>query len=67
MHRCRPNQKARLQLQQRQHHMSATAAEAIADVMGTNLLLAAHSETFMLSSMPIWIRPVAVELSVSKR
>lgn len=43
------------------------AAEAIADVMGTTLLLAAQGETFMLSSMPIWVRPVAVGLSVSQR
>lgn len=42
------------------------AAEAIADVMGTTLLLAAQGETFMLSSMPIWVRPVAVGLSVSQ-
>ncbi|MNJ10041.1 C-5 cytosine-specific DNA methylase [compost metagenome] len=41
------------------------AAEAIAHVMGTTLLLAAQGETFMLSSMPIWVRPVAVGLSVS--
>ncbi|WP_286777834.1 DNA cytosine methyltransferase [Pseudomonas sp. UBA2311] len=43
------------------------AAEAIADVMGTTLLLAAQGETFMLSSMPIWVRPVAVGLSVAQR
>ncbi|GKQ44415.1 DNA cytosine methyltransferase [Pseudomonas syringae pv. actinidifoliorum] len=41
------------------------AAEAIAHVMGTTLLLAAAGETFMLNSMPIWVRPVAVGLSVS--
>ncbi|MBT9234257.1 DNA cytosine methyltransferase [Pseudomonas sp. MG-2] len=41
------------------------AAEAIAHVMGTTLLLAAQGETFMLSSMPIWVRPVAIGLSVS--
>ena len=43
------------------------AAEAIAHVMGTTLLLAAQGETFMLSSMPIWVRPVAVGLSVARR
>ncbi|PYB93556.1 DNA cytosine methyltransferase [Pseudomonas fulva] len=43
------------------------AAEAIAQVMGTTLLLAAQGETFMLSSMPIWVRPVAVGLSVGQR
>ncbi|QGW78485.1 DNA cytosine methyltransferase [Pseudomonas alkylphenolica] len=43
------------------------AAEAIAHVMGTTLLLAAQGETFMLSSMPIWVRPVAVGLSVAQQ
>jgi hypothetical protein len=43
------------------------AAEAIATVMGTTLLLAAQGETFMLNNMPIWVRPVAVGLSVSHR
>ncbi|MDH1009959.1 DNA cytosine methyltransferase [Pseudomonas nicosulfuronedens] len=42
------------------------AAEAIGHVMGTTLLLAGMGETFMLSSMPIWVRPVAVALSVSQ-
>jgi site-specific DNA-cytosine methylase len=42
------------------------AAQAIAEVMGTTLLLAAMGETFMLSSMPIWVQPVAVALSVSQ-
>jgi len=42
------------------------AAEAIADVMGTTLLLAAQGETFVLSSMPIWVRPVAIALSVNQ-
>ncbi len=41
------------------------AAEAIGHVMGTTLLLAGMGETFMLSSMPIWVRPVAVALSVA--
>lgn len=43
------------------------AAEAIAHVMGTTLLLAELGETFMLSSMPIWVRPVAVGLSVASQ
>ncbi|TPG76430.1 DNA cytosine methyltransferase [Pseudomonas arsenicoxydans] len=43
------------------------AAEAIAHVMGTTLLLAAAGETFMLNSMPIWVRPIAVGLSVSQK
>lgn len=42
------------------------AAKAIGQVMGTTLLLAAAGETFMLNSMPIWVRPVAVGLSVSQ-
>ncbi|WP_256574283.1 DNA cytosine methyltransferase [Pseudomonas sp. M30-35] len=42
-----------------------SAAEAIAHVMGTTLLLASAGETFMLSNMPVWVRPVAVGLSVS--
>ncbi|KEX94769.1 DNA methyltransferase [Pseudomonas putida] len=43
------------------------AAEAIAHVMGTTLLLAEAGETFMLSSMPIWVQPVAIGLSVSQQ
>ncbi|WP_110969264.1 DNA cytosine methyltransferase [Pseudomonas huaxiensis] len=43
------------------------AAEAIAHVMGTTLLLVAQGETFVLSSLPIWVRPVAVGLSVAQR
>lgn len=43
------------------------AAEAIANVMATTLLLTAQGETFMLSSMPIWVRPVAIGLSVSQQ
>ncbi len=42
------------------------AAEAIAGVMGTTLLLAWSGETFMLSAAPIWVRPVAVALSVAQ-
>lgn len=42
------------------------AAEAIAHVMGTTLLLAGQGETFMLSAMPIWVRPVAVGIGVSQ-
>lgn len=42
----------------------AAAATAIAEVMGTTLLLAWSGETFMLSSQPIWVRPVAVALAV---
>ncbi len=43
------------------------AAEAIADVMGTTLLLAEQGETFLLSNTPIWVRPVAVALSVAQQ
>lgn len=43
------------------------AAEAIAGVMGTTLLLAEVGETFMLSNTPIWVRPVAVALSVAQQ
>jgi site-specific DNA-cytosine methylase len=42
------------------------AAKAIADVMGTTLLLAATGETFVLSNMPIWVRPIAMAISVSR-
>lgn len=40
------------------------AAEAIASTMYQTLLLAWSGETFMLSSAPIWVHPVAVALSV---
>ena len=40
------------------------AAQAIADTMGTTLLLAWSGQGFMLSSVPIWVRPVAVALTV---
>lgn len=40
------------------------AAEAIASVMGTTLLLAWSGETFLLSSSPIWVRDIAIALSV---
>ncbi|MFT4171790.1 MAG: DNA cytosine methyltransferase [Rhodocyclaceae bacterium] len=41
------------------------AAQAVAEVMGTTLLLAESGETFMLSAAPVWVRPVAVALSLS--
>ncbi len=40
------------------------AAQAIADLMGQTLLLSWSGESFMLSDQPIWVRPVAVALSV---
>lgn len=42
------------------------ASKAIAEVMGTTLLLAWRGETFVLSATPIWVRPVAVALSLSQ-
>jgi site-specific DNA-cytosine methylase len=42
------------------------AAEAIAGVIGTTLLLAWSGETFVLSAAPIWVQPVAVALSVAQ-
>ena len=43
------------------------AAEAIAGVMGTTLLLAMTGQTFMLSNQPIWVQPIAIALSVDQR
>ncbi|BEP44086.1 DNA cytosine methyltransferase [Variovorax sp. V15] len=40
------------------------AACAIAEVMGTTLLLAMSGETFMLSAQPIWVRDVAMALTM---
>ena len=42
------------------------AAEAIASVMGQTLLLAWSGETFVLSSQPIWVRPMALAISVDQ-
>ncbi|MDS0850089.1 DNA cytosine methyltransferase [Burkholderia cenocepacia] len=41
------------------------AAQAIAEAMGTTLLLAESGETFMLSSTPVWVRPIAIALTVA--
>jgi len=43
------------------------AAEAIAGVMATTLLLAMSGETFMLSSQPIWVRDIATAITVDQR
>lgn len=43
------------------------AAEAIAGVMGTTLLLSWSGETFTLGSTPIWVRQAAAGLSLSSR
>lgn len=45
----------------------APAAEAIFGVIGTTLLLAWTGETFVLGSTPIWVRDVAVALSVASQ
>lgn len=42
----------------------AAAAQAVAAEMGRTLLMAWSGETFMLSSLPIWVQPIAVALSV---
>lgn len=43
------------------------AAEAIAGVMAQTILLAKQGETFLLSHMPVWVRPVAVGLSLANQ
>ncbi len=40
------------------------AAQAIAEVMGETLLLAMMGETFMLSSRPVWVRPLQIAIAV---
>lgn len=40
------------------------AAKAIGSMMGETLLLAWSGETFILSSTPVWVRPIATALSV---
>jgi hypothetical protein len=42
------------------------AAQAIASEMGRTLLMAMSGETFQLSAVPIWVRQIAVGLSVSQ-
>lgn len=41
------------------------AAEAIAGVIGTTLLLAWTGQTFALGSTPIWVRPLAIAASIT--
>lgn len=41
------------------------AAQAIAETMARTLLLAWSGEGFQLSAVPIWVRPIAVALSVA--
>ncbi len=40
------------------------AAEAMAHVMGETLLLAWTGETFRLWAQPVWVRPLAIAISV---
>lgn len=40
------------------------AAQAIAGVMGQVLLMARSGQTFALSSTPVWVRPVALALTI---
>lgn len=42
------------------------SAEVIASEMARTLLLAVSGETFQLSSVPIWVRPMAAALSVAQ-
>lgn len=42
------------------------AAAAIGQVMGQTIMLARSGETFALGSTPIWVRPVAVAVSVDQ-
>jgi len=42
------------------------AAAAIASVMGQTLLLARAGESFALSAIPVWVRPVATALAVQQ-
>lgn len=42
------------------------AAQAIAETMARTLLLAWTGESFMLSNVPIWVRPAAVALSLGQ-
>ncbi len=43
----------------------SSAAQAIAEVMGTTLLLAMTGETFTLSAQPIWVQPMALAVAMS--
>lgn len=42
------------------------AGKAIADVMLSTLMLSEQGETFVLSSMPVWVQPLAIAVSVSR-
>ena len=43
------------------------AGKAIADVMLSTLMLSEMGETFTLNSMPVWVRPMAMAISLSKQ
>ncbi|MBF6992719.1 DNA cytosine methyltransferase, partial [Cupriavidus sp. IK-TO18] len=43
------------------------AATAMAEVFGRTLLLAMSGTTFELSNEPIWVRPIAMALTVDQR
>ncbi|GEM_PF-6195368 len=42
------------------------AAAAIANVMGTTLLLAWSGETFTLSNQPVWVRPIVAAVQCGR-
>lgn len=44
----------------------SSAAEAIAHVMGETLLLAWSGETFLLSSQPVWVKPMVAAMAVAQ-
>lgn len=46
--------------------MPRKAGKAIADVMLSTLMLSEVGETFILSSMPVWVRPLAAAISLSR-
>ncbi|KRU75447.1 DNA cytosine methyltransferase [Pseudomonas aeruginosa] len=43
------------------------AGKAIADVMLTTLMLADAGETFTLNALPVWVRPLATAISLSRQ
>lgn len=43
------------------------AATAVASVMGEAILMSRAGHTFQLSSTPVWVRPIAMGLSLSSR
>lgn len=46
--------------------MPPDTVEAIAEVVGMTLLLARTGETFVLNAMPVWVRPIAIALSIAQ-